>query len=120
MESKPKDVGSGLRGEPDAHWNLILPQIKFSKVVSIDSLKLTMGGTLHIYTRIKNKSLCSIMFNTEHREPTSLAITHVAHRMFNSSLIKPLQNSQLTSRAAVLIALLNTYMGSNATESIAL
>jgi hypothetical protein len=26
VEGKPKDVKSGLRGEPDAHWNLILPQ----------------------------------------------------------------------------------------------
>ena len=43
-EGKPKDVKSGLRREPDAHWNLILPQIRLYKVVSIDSLKLPRKG----------------------------------------------------------------------------
>ena len=40
----PKDVRSGLRREPDTHWNLILPQISLYKVVSIDSLKLPRKG----------------------------------------------------------------------------
>ena len=58
MEGKPKDGKSGLRREPDSHWNLILPQIKFSKVVSIDSLKLQNGGSRSIYTAAQNISLC--------------------------------------------------------------
>ena len=44
VEGKPKYVKSSLQGEPDSHWNLILPQISIYKVVSIDSLKLQMGG----------------------------------------------------------------------------
>ena len=42
------------------------------------------------------------------------------HSMFRSKLMRSLQNRQLTSRDAVLIALLSAYMGSNETESIAL
>ena len=50
MEGKPKYVKSGLRGEPDAHWNLILPQIDLYKVSNLYSLKLQMEGTLVINT----------------------------------------------------------------------
>ena len=56
MEGKPKYVKSGLRGEPDSHWNLILPQISIYKVVSIDSLKLQIAGRGHICRTIRNKS----------------------------------------------------------------
>ena len=39
VEGNPKDVNTGLRGEPDTHWNLILPQI-ICYIVVLKVLKL--------------------------------------------------------------------------------
>jgi len=89
VEGKPKYEKSGLRRETDSHWNLILPQIKFSKVVSIDSLKLQNGGGGSIYTAAQNISLCFISTSCQ---PASYYImsrkaSHVAHVMLSVSVL---------------------------------
>ena len=44
VEGNPKDVNTGLRGEPDTHWNLILPQI-ICYIVVLKVLKLPMESS---------------------------------------------------------------------------
>ena len=55
MEGKPKDVRSGLRREPDTHWNLILPQLNliYSSVVSVKTEEWALfAGYIIFYKHI--------------------------------------------------------------------